>query len=177
MPYENPSIEVPVFLSENDNPYLPLDYSALPTYEIVFKTSIGGDKVAVHRVTVQAITLDGAVGMALIENPARKFSDILEIKVIKGAFQYDRSQYALGDDPEFAPVLLNGETMFLRIDFNETPSYCIVFKRAIMAEGDVAPGNEDRLWWSGVTIPEAIGSALKAYPYLCYDDVLDHMEV
>lgn len=76
---------------------------------------------------------------------------------------------------EMVPVQGEAGVAFLPLARDETPTWLIVFKSGRGLATD--DPNGDRVTVGAVTLDEALGKVLRENPTLCYEDVLDHMEV
>lgn len=88
---------------------------------------------------------------------------------------------ARDDEPDvMIPVTLqDGSTDWLPLAASQTSSWLIVFKRGVVSRCGILTDdpNGDRVCIGAVTLEHALGTLMKTYPALTYDDIVDHMEV
>ena len=166
MSNQKPQVLAPVRIGQSTE-FLPLDYSAAATYCVEFNTQINTDHPLGDRINIQAVSLQEAIGSALMKNPTLSYASVVKHIPAQG------DPVSTGDEDVMVPVRVGDITEFRALSQRDTPTFQIFFGCPI----ETSDPNGDRLAIGAVTIEEAVGCILMQHPVLSYDDIEDHMEV
>ncbi len=160
-----PPVQVPIEIADNIE-FVPVAAAAARTYSFSVRfLSLDrlGFQVGSFEASNTAYTREEALGQFLRCHPKIRVLDI---------FLPPRDTRPLE-----LQVLLNGTARNMEVQEQELPTYLFVLKEASPLLETPSLGEDDRSLFGGITLDDALGRFMAANPRLCYDDILDHMEV